>query len=193
VLPLRSVLVIAALASGSLAAAPGAGGDKLHGAYRVKGTALVRASTGVDERVDVELAVLVAAGARKGQLALHLSTQGYACDLLATLQGADVLAFAAGQTCAVEVDEANARGPVEARLRTGRGRLRDGTLALELAWDVTGDMTVKVGGQRVEVLGRVVDVPDAWAPRMPLSGTVDARGEGPREASSSRKEKAGAP
>jgi hypothetical protein len=192
VLPLRS-LVVAAIAAGTLGAAPGAGGDTLQGAYRVKGTALVRASPVVDERVDVELAVLVARGARKGQLALHLSTEGYACDLVATLQGADVLAFAPGQTCAVDVDEANARGPVEARLRTGHGRLRGGTLALDLAWDVTGEMTVQMGGQRVEVLGRVVDVPDAWAPRMPLRGTVDARGEGPREPASSGKEKAGAP
>jgi hypothetical protein len=185
VLPLRTLLLVA-LAVGTLGTAPRARGEELHGAYRVTGTALVRASPALDERIDVDVAVLVAAGARKGQLTLYLSSEGYACDLKATLNG-DVLAFAAGQTCAIEVNEDQARGPVEARLRRGNGRLRNGTLALELAWDVTGELTMQVGGQRVEVLGRVVEVPAAWAPRMPFRGTVDARGEGPREAASSRK------
>lgn len=190
VTPLRAVL-LAAFAASALGAAPGGGADKLHGAYTVRGAAVVRASPVLDDRVDVDVAVLVAAGDRKGQLAVHLSSAGYACDLRATLQGGDVLAFAPGQTCALEIEEANARGPVEARLRAGRGRLRDGILALELAWDVTGEMSLQVGGQRVEVLGREVEVPAAWAPRVPVRGTVDARAEGPRAASSEKR--AGAP
>lgn len=189
---LRTAFLLALAASLIVATAPARADDRA-GAYRLAGTALVRASPLLDERMDAELTIRVAEAGPAGRLTLLVSYRGYPCELQATAEGADALAFASGQTCTFQLDEEKARGPVKAHLRKGRGRLGGGTLALELAWKMDGELKLKGGGQQVEVLGRVIALPSAWEPAVRVEGTVDYRGEGARETSPTANEKAGAP
>ena len=43
---------------------------------------------------------------------------------------------------------------------------------------LSGTVSMRVGGQRIEVMGSEIEVPDGWAPEVPVRGTADARGEG---------------
>ena len=110
-----------------------------------------------------------------------LAAEGQRCELSARLGDGGTLALDAGQQCALALDGPDARGRVTARLRSGRGRIGAGRLALDLAWDVSGRVAVRTGGGRYEVLGNTVDVPAAWAPEVPVSGQASAAVEGRRD------------
>jgi hypothetical protein len=101
-------------------------------------------------------------------------------DLAARLRGAGDLALEAGQACPLDVAEPEVRGHLDARLRSGRGRTSDAALALELELDVSGALSTRLTGRGVRVLGAEVSLPEAWAPELPVRGTVTASATGRR-------------
>jgi hypothetical protein len=175
-----AALAAAALVAvaGSSAAAPPA--DAIRGTYRLKGTARVDAGPVLSREVEVRADAVLRRGDRPRALRIRLAAEGHACELDATLDERGELAFAAGQRCAFDVRDPGARGRVNAALREGRGRLRERVLALELVWDLSGALSLRTR-ERVEVLGREVDLPAAWTPELPVRGEARARAEGARD------------
>src|ERR687886_139838 len=72
-----------------------------------------------------------------------------ACDLAAQLRAGGDLALEPGQACAVDVAEPDARGHLDARLRSGRGHAGEAALELDLAFDVSGALSTRIAGQGV--------------------------------------------
>lgn len=152
-----------------------AGRYALHGTVHVDAAAL----PGRDGSADFD--VVVAPGAAPDGVRLRAASRGYTCELAARLRGGE-LAFDGGQACAVDVDEPDARGHVDARLRSGRGRLAGGALQLDLAFDLSGALSTRVAGQRVNVLGREVALPEGWTPKLPVRGALTTSATGQRAA-----------
>lgn len=175
----RAVALALALASAPRDAALAAErrGDP-GGTYRMRGSARVDAVAPLGRSIEARGdAIVRAAGAG---LRVRLASQGRACELVAS-RGADGgLAFAPGQRCAFDLDDADARGHVEARLRAGSGRLRDRHLSLELAFELSGAVALRTVGQG-QVLG--IEIPAAWTPELPVDGTASVRAEGDRDES----------
>lgn len=128
----------------------------------------------------LDVLALVAPGEAPGTVRLHLRSRGHACELRAVLGERDVLTIPAGQTCVVELDEAEGRGRVEARLRSASGRLAHRELSLQSTWEVSGSASLSSGG-RVLVPGTTIEVEVPAAPSVPVRGTVDAAVSGLRE------------
>jgi hypothetical protein len=147
--------------------------------YPLRAQVRVRASPVLDRDMDGE-AVATISAARAGMLRVRLESGGYACELEARRSGEGDLAFAPGQRCASDVSEPTARGRAEATLRSGSGRLSGDRLALELAFDLEGTMSLHVAGRTMEVLGQTVELPAGWTPAVPLRGTATASAEGRR-------------
>jgi hypothetical protein len=153
---------------------------RIEGRYRLDAHARVDASPGVDRAVDTEAIAVVSAPDRGGVVHVRLTSEGYACELAARADAAGALAFGAGQRCAVRLDRPEVRGAVDARLTSGRGRGDGQSLELDLRWELSGRVSLLVGGQRMEVMGRELDVPSAWAPEVPLRGTATTHAAGRR-------------
>lgn len=170
-----SVVVLSVL--GGLAAAPAA--PRPEGTYRLVGTARIVASPILDREVDLHADAIVEPAGGPGAVRVRLAAEGHACALVARIEGDGALVLAPGQRCTVDVRTPELRGRVEARLRSGRGRLRDGRLALELLADLAGGLGVRAGGG--QVLG--AELPAAWTPEVPIRGEARARAEGRRDAS----------
>ena len=119
-------------------------------------------------------------GAGPRDVRTRLASQGYACDLLARLDDDGVLTFAPGQRCVLDLRSPQARGRVEGTLRAARGRVRDGQLELELTCDVSGNLSVRTA-DRVEVMGKQVELPAAWTPEAPVRGEAHASVQGGRD------------
>ncbi len=115
-----------------------------------------------------------------GTLRIRLASMGQACELSASRKNDGTLAFDAGQRCAFDLQDADSRGHVEARLRAGRGRLRDRHLALDLAFDLSGKVAVRTAAG-VQMLG--VELPSTWTPDIRLDGAAAVRAEGDRDES----------
>ena len=142
----------------------------------------VRAAPVVERDVESRAGLVVREGREKKVVSLEIEAEGYACRLEATVADDGALDLGAGQTCPLALDEPNVRGSVEGRVRTGRGRLRDGKLELELALDLSGSVSARLDGGTVSVMGREIVLPDGRAPALPLRGSAEARGEGRRAA-----------
>jgi hypothetical protein len=170
--------VIAALAAALLAAHPGQAATAARpapdpvaaGRYLLQGTARLDAPGLPADEQPVEALALVAPGASRGDVLLHLRARGYACDLRARLAASGALHLAPGQVCRVAVDDADTIGRIDARLRQGEGSLRGDELALRLAWDLAGSLRT-----RVSIPGAGDDAPSAWTPELAVRG--DAEGE----------------
>lgn len=190
---LRGCLAAAALASlGAAAGATGSGATAEQiGRYVLHGSAHVETTTLGTHDADADLDVVVAPGAAPGGLRLELTSGAYACGLAARVSAAGDLAFDAGQRCPVEVAEKGARGKVDARLRSGRGRILGGALSLELAFDVSGTLSMGAQGGSVTVLGAEVNVPGAWTAPAPVRGTVEAKARGARRGGAGAAPRAG--
>ncbi|WP_243337037.1 hypothetical protein [Anaeromyxobacter soli] len=167
------VAALCAVLPAVAAAAPPAGD------YRVAATVRVHAG-GVLDREVREDARAVVAPASAGRVRVRLSARGKTCELSARAGAQGELTFTPGQRCALDLDEEDVRGRVDATLGSGTGRAQGDALTLALAWSLAGAVSLRVGGQRMEVMGSEIAVPDAWAPEVPLRGTADARGEGRR-------------
>jgi hypothetical protein len=177
----RVLASVAALALASSAlAAPSAA--ELLGTYRLHGTARVDAGPVLSREVEVHADAKLGAGAGARAVRARLAAEGHACELTARVEEGGALVFEPGQRCAFDVDDPGARGRVEARLRSGRGRLRDDTLALDLTWDLSGALRLR-SAERVEVLWKTVELPSTWTPEIPVRGEAQTRAEGHRDAS----------
>jgi hypothetical protein len=149
------------------------------GRYELRATALVDAS-GVPARKYAErVLALVGPGPGGGGRAVgvRLSSRGFECDLVAATAGDGELRFDPGQACRLDVDQADARAKLGARLVRGSGTLRDGELLLALDWDVDG--TVQ---QRLVADGQVPGVGATWSPVVPVRGTARTEGRGRADA-----------
>lgn len=173
----------AAAAKRAVAAPPAS--DAVAGVYRVQGTAHVSARPIVDSEVEARADATLERGLRPREVRALLASQGHRCELVATLEGDGALAFAQGQRCVVAVDSPEARGRVEARLASGRGRVGDGRLSLDLSWELSGGLSVRTAS-RVEVLGREVELPSTWLPEAPVRGDARAKVDGWRDESRGR-------
>lgn len=172
-----------ALSAAAAAAAPAAAGvGALLGTYRLAGTARVDAGPVLSRSVEARADAVLSPGSGPRAVRARLVAQGHACVLDATLGEGGALAFEPGQRCAVDVSEPDARGRVEARLRSGRGRCEGGKLTLDLAFDLEGALALHTA-QRVEVMGSTIELPAAWTPELPLRGEARAVAEGKRDES----------
>jgi hypothetical protein len=138
-------------------------------------------ATGLPARDDsAGIDAIVRAGPASDAVRVQLTWGRYACDLAAQLRDGGDLALEPGQACAVDVAEPDARGHLDARLRSGRGHAGESALDLDLAFDVRGALSTRVAAQGVKVLGANVSLPETWTPYLPVRGTVAASGSGPR-------------
>jgi hypothetical protein len=165
------------LAASSALAAPSAV-DGRGGTYRMRGTARVDAASPLGGDIDSRGDAVVRVGTG-GTVHLRLASMGQACELAASIADDGALAFDAGQRCFFDLRD-DARGHVEARLRTGRGRLRDRHLSLDLTFDLSGAVALRTS-EAVQMMG--VNIPPSWTPDIPLSGGAAVRAEGDRDES----------
>ncbi len=178
--PTALAALLALGASGTHAAAPAAKAEPLAGTYRLRVTGQVRASPLVDEEVDEEVEADLSEVARDGRVDVKLAAERYSCEIRARLSAVGEISFDPQQRCTLVVAEPTARGRVEARLESGRGRLQGGRLEVETTWALSGSVSVLAGGQTYEVLGREVELPATWMPEVPLRGSARARASGRR-------------
>jgi hypothetical protein len=145
--------VLAALLALSLA---GSGANPALGTYRVD--ADVRVS-GVPLLRSFELRgdVVLRPGDGPRVIRARLAARGHACEVDGTLADDGALAFERGQRCLIALDDPGVRGDVEATLRAGRGRVRDGRIALDLELGLAG--TVRVATGSVPGLAKETPVP----------------------------------
>jgi len=165
----------ALVCSGRAVAAPMLQQD-VGGTYRLHGTAHVAASPLPRRTIELRADAVLTPGPAPRRVRLHLAAGGYACDLVASLDDDGALAFEDGQRCAVVIQSPDARGHLEARVRSGRGQLRGDHLALDLSCELTG--AVSLGGKMLDA-----DVPGIWVPEVPVRGDARAGAEGERDRS----------
>jgi hypothetical protein len=150
------------------------------GRYLVTGTARANVTVLPAREYPVDVLVMVAPGDGPGGVRLHLRSRGYACELRGRVGKEQVLALEPGQSCQVELQGPDQRGRIDARLQSGKGRLSQGELSLQLAWDVGGSVSVS-SGSRVTIPGTSVELTLPEAPAVPVRGTVEAEVRGPRD------------
>lgn len=150
------------------------------GHYALHGTAHVTGNGLADREVTADLWAEVSPGRAPSEVRVELGWRAYRCAVEASLAPSGELAFAEGQACQLFVAEPEARGPVEGRLRSGRGRLRDGLLELELAFEVSGTLQARLPGRRITFLGTEVELPDTWMPGLPVHGSLTSSARGSR-------------
>jgi hypothetical protein len=128
-----------------------------------------------------EMRVTVDQARTAGHVSVRLETRGHSCVLDASRSGAGVLEFTTPATCPVEVSGPDARGRIDARLRSGRGTVRGDRLTLDLRFDVDGRIATRIARTTFHVLGAEVVVPEGWTPAAPVRGTVTSSGSGMRQ------------
>jgi len=168
------------LACGAETAALDARAEDMLGAYLLRGSAHVQVTPfpARDYPGTME-ATLVQAGA-PGRLSVRLESHGLACVLAVSRSERGVLTFPMPSRCVVEVEQPNARGRVDASLRSGHGTVEDGHLTLDLAFDVTGSISTRIPKSRFKLLDVEVTVPEGWTPAVPINGLVASSGSGGR-------------
>jgi hypothetical protein len=180
--PSRARLATAALALSAATVGLASPADALRGTYRLSGTARVDAGPVLSRQVEARADAILSPGGGPRGVRARLLSQGHACELAATVGEGGALAFEAGQRCAFDVRDSDARGHVEARLRSGRGRAEGRKLSLDLTFELSGALSLRTG-ERIEVMGRTVELPAAWTPELPLSGEARTVAEGARDES----------
>lgn len=171
-----------ALAGASPAAPEPSPAAQVRGLYRVHGTMRIAAGPPLDRSSEAHADVTLEPGAGPRDLRVRVASQGYACDLAGRLAEDGALDLAPGQRCTLELRPPDARGRVEGTLRSGRGRVRDDRIELDLTADVSGTVSLHAGG-RVQVLGKRVDLPEGWTPATPVHGEAQASVQGSRDRS----------
>jgi hypothetical protein len=181
-LPAVRARVAAALAI-ALAAAPArpvpAG---VRGTYRLQGRAMIEASPFPARDEEIHADAVLSPGAGAGQVRIRLAGQGFACELLATVDAAGGLALAAGQRCTADLRSEETEGRVEARLLSGVGRVSEEALSLDLAFALSGSVRVRSGGG-LDALGQALSLPGADGEPVPIHGRARGRAEGRRDRS----------
>lgn len=181
-------LGVAAPTPGGAPGAPGAAKEPpaasasrpVDGTYRMQAT--VRLAPGALPAQDVEARgdAVLEPGSGPGLVRARLAARGQRCVLEAKLAPGGDLTFAPGQRCRVVLDDADAKGTVDATLGSGGGRARDGLLTLDLAFRIEGAVALRSGS--LELLGAAFGRP-GLAAEVPVSGEARARAEGRRDES----------
>jgi hypothetical protein len=130
-----------------------------------------------------EMRVIVDQARTPGHVSVRLESRGYSCVLDASRSGGGALEFTTPATCPVDVARPDARGRIDARLRSGRGTVRDDRLTLDLQFDVNGRIATRIPRTSFTVLGTEFVVPEGWTPAAPVRGTVTSSGSGTRQKS----------
>jgi hypothetical protein len=130
-----------------------------------------------------EMRVIVDQARTPGHVSVRLESGGYSCVLDASRSGSGTLEFTTPATCPVDVARPDARGRIDARLRSGRGTVRDGRLTLDLQFDVNGRIATRIPRTSFTLLGTEFVVPEGWTPAAPVRGTVTSSGSGTRQKS----------
>lgn len=149
------------------------------GVYRLAGSARVSASPLPSERLELRADAVLRPGDGPRRILARLAARGHACELAGTLAPDGALAFDAGQRCPLALDDPGVRGKLDGRLRAGSGRLSGRELSLDLAFELTGTVSLSAGGVRVPGLG--VEVPPSWTPPTPVRGEARATAAGTRD------------
>ncbi len=156
--------------------------DGVLGAYVLKGAAQVRVTPFPAREEPGEVRVTLAQGRTPGHVSVRLESHGYACDLDAARSRSGELVFSTTASCPVDVRQPDARGHVDARLRSGHGTVRDGWLTLDLRFDVAGSISTRVARRTFTLFQSEFTVPEGWTPAVPIRGTVTSSGSGARRA-----------
>ncbi len=170
---------VAAAAALAGASAPPAA---IRGTYRLHGTARVAAAPALEDDIEVHADAVLRPGKGPRDVRALLVTEGHSCELDAKTGEGGTLSFQRGQRCVLDVRSPTTRGRIEARLRSASGSVREGVLALEMAFDLEGALSMRTASG-VEVLGRKMDLPSAWTPEVPVRGSARATAEGRRDRS----------
>lgn len=155
--------------------------EDVRGAYLLHGDAHVQVapfSTG-DYSGAVKATIERVGGPKR--ISVRLESHGYACVLRASCAASGSIVFSTPARCAVEISQPDARGSIEARLRSGRGTLMNGELALDLKFEISGNIAVRVPESTFRLLDAEITVPESWTPAMEVRGGVAARGRGTRQ------------
>jgi hypothetical protein len=118
-----------------------------------------------------------------GHVSVRLESRGYSCVLDASRSRSGVLEFSTPATCPVEISHPEARGRIDAQLRSGRGTVLGDRLTLDLRFDVNGRIATRIARTTFNLLGTEVVVPEGWTPAAPVRGTVTSSGSGTRQKS----------
>ena len=170
------VLLLAALA------APATSGPEVRGTYRLQGSARVDARPFPATEQEVHADAVLSPGARAGEVRIHLAGQGFACELLAALDAAGTLTLTRGQRCTIAFLNDDTEGRIEAKLVSGRGRVSDEALRLELSFSLAGSVRLRPGGS-LAALGQALSLPGAGGDPVPVRGEASGRAEGRRDRS----------
>jgi hypothetical protein len=118
-----------------------------------------------------------------GHVSVRLESRGYSCVLDASRSRSGVLEFSTPATCPVDVSHPDARGRIDAHLRSGRGVVLGDRLTLDLRFDVKGRIATRIARSTFSVFGTEFVVPEGWTPTAPVRGTVTSSGSGVRAGS----------
>lgn len=174
---MRRVGAALAILVGATAAAAPPSAARFEGRYPLDVVARLSGEPLGEREVAEAADAVVTAVAGRPEVRIELTSGRYRCALAARVE-ANALALRPGQTCLLNLDEPAARGRVEARLRSGRGRLEGDVLVLEAAWDLAGEVSLGPGGQQVDVFGTTVQLPGAA--KVPVRGAAESTGRGAR-------------
>ncbi|HYD39579.1 MAG TPA: hypothetical protein VEB43_02025 [Anaeromyxobacter sp.] len=177
-LPLAAVLASSVPAS----AEAGDGAEALLGTYRLHGRAWLDARPFPPQDDEVHADVTLLPGAAPGAVRVRLAVVGARCELDATLDRAGVFTIAPGQRCPVDLSGETTQGQAEARVVTGRGRVRDDVLDLELTAALSGTVQLRSAG-RLGSLGKVLSLPGSRERPVAFEGEARGRAAGRRDRS----------
>jgi hypothetical protein len=160
--------------------------DAMLGTYLVRGRADVQVSPFPASDQPGDMKVTLGRSRTPGRVTVGIESRGYACALEASRSSSGALELVTPATCSLDIRDPDARGHVDARLRSGRGSVRDGRLSLDLRFDVDGRVSTRVPRTRFSVFDTEFTVPESWTPSVPLRGTVSSKGSGARKAAGDR-------
>ena len=142
---LRTLLALGTIAAPALASAlPPQSVATVRGTYRVRAVARV---AGVPLLRELELRgdVVLASGGAEREVQVRVASRGHTCTLAARVQPDGGLELAPGQRCPLTIDEPGTKGAVMATLSSGRGRVADRRIELQLRLALQGRVLVTAG------------------------------------------------
>ena len=178
-LSLRSAAVLALLGAGAAPSTSSPGG--ISGTYDVAGTAHVSVAPFPAHDYPGSLTATLSRTPVPGAFSLRIAGRGYGCTLPIQVAEDGSLQFPERGTCPLDIAQPDARGHVDAQLRTARGRVLDDRLELVLEFDVNGSIQMKIPSKTIRIFGTELHSPATWAPTAPVHGTVAASGQGARK------------
>lgn len=176
---LWSVAVPALL--GAAGALSTSGGTGISGTYDIAGTAHVSISPFPAHDYPGVIRATLSRAPGSGAYSLRLEARGYGCTVAVQVAPDGSLRFPDDARCPLDIAEPDAHGHVDARLRTGRGRVAGDKLELALQLDVNGSIQMRIPSRTIRIFGTEIQSPATWAPTAPVRGNVSASGQGNRK------------